>query len=236
MKRAARPFFCGYKINKCMFYSKDYYGFVYKWTNTINKKVYVGSHHGSIDDGYIGSGVYFRYAYNNNPNNFIREILEYNSLNNQKETRKLEQKYLDTLNFNKSYNISESASGGTYENLTKEQKISRNKKISEYNLGKKLSEEHKKKISEARKGKKHSEETIEKLKLLHLSDRKRAEKKGRKQSDLNEKSVLQIRNSKVLSPKNKQQLAIQYNVSISTINDIVMYRTYKWVGGVSSHN
>lgn len=46
--------------------SKDllsaYFGFVYKWTNRINGKMYIGSHAGTIDDGYVGSGRAFAAA------------------------------------------------------------------------------------------------------------------------------------------------------------------------------
>lgn len=49
--------------------------FVYRWTNTINGKIYIGKHKGAIDDGYIGSGKSFITSYNANPNNFVREIV-----------------------------------------------------------------------------------------------------------------------------------------------------------------
>jgi len=51
-------------------------GFIYKWTNLINGKMYIGSHKGTIDDGYIGSGKYFNHALNKyGIENFTREIL-----------------------------------------------------------------------------------------------------------------------------------------------------------------
>lgn len=34
-------------------------GFVYKWTNLVNNKWYIGSHGGSPDDNYVGSGTAF---------------------------------------------------------------------------------------------------------------------------------------------------------------------------------
>jgi hypothetical protein len=41
---------------------ENYIGFVYLWKNNINEKMYIGSHIGKVDDGYIGSGVYFKKA------------------------------------------------------------------------------------------------------------------------------------------------------------------------------
>ena len=85
----------------------NYYGFVYKWTNVRTGKMYIGSHHGKDDDGYIGSGVYFKKAYNKEPEAFTREILEYNIISDDGYiTYGLEQKYLDkiaNIHLNESY-------------------------------------------------------------------------------------------------------------------------------------
>lgn len=51
-------------------------GFVYKWTNLLNDKWYIGSHRGSVDDGYIASGVFIRQSIEKHGiENFHREIL-----------------------------------------------------------------------------------------------------------------------------------------------------------------
>jgi group I intron endonuclease len=56
----------------------NYSGFIYRWTNMVNNKMYIGSHQGNIDDGYIGSGVAFKWAVRKyGVDNFSREILEY---------------------------------------------------------------------------------------------------------------------------------------------------------------
>lgn len=53
-----------------------YSGFVYKWTNLVNGKKYIGSHKGSIDDGYLGSGKVFKQAIKKyGLNNFKRDII-----------------------------------------------------------------------------------------------------------------------------------------------------------------
>jgi len=51
-------------------------GFVYKWTNIINGKWYIGSHKGTIDDGYRHSSEILRHAEEKyGLENFVREIL-----------------------------------------------------------------------------------------------------------------------------------------------------------------
>ncbi len=73
----------------------EYIGFVYKWVNLINGKMYVGSHVGRVDDGYIGSGTYFVAAINKyGIDSFKRQILHF-EFNSAKE---LYQKEFDIIN------------------------------------------------------------------------------------------------------------------------------------------
>jgi hypothetical protein len=51
-------------------------GFVYKWTHMPSKQYYIGIHKGSVDDGYIGSGLRFkRKRLTTNSTEWHREIL-----------------------------------------------------------------------------------------------------------------------------------------------------------------
>jgi hypothetical protein len=132
----------------------EYYGFVYCWINLKNGMKYIGSHHGKEDDGYIGSGVYFRRSYDKCPSDFKREILEYNTYGNDPYiTYALEQKYLDkveNIHLNEQYyNLTPNAfaPGG-------------------WSRGKSLSEEHKKNIGKSNKGKVRSLEQVQKLKKI----------------------------------------------------------------------
>jgi len=75
-------------------------GFVYKWTNLEDGMMYIGSHCGSVDDGYIGGGVYFTRAYKKNPEAFIREIEEQTLLE------------LDCASSSLYYNLKNAAIGG----------------------------------------------------------------------------------------------------------------------------
>lgn len=62
---------------KCKFNKK--YHFIYKTTNLINQKYYIGMHStNNIDDGYLGSGKKLYYAIKKyGKENFKREIIEY---------------------------------------------------------------------------------------------------------------------------------------------------------------
>lgn len=93
-----------------------YYGFIYKWTNTINGKKYIGSHTGSIEDGYIGSGKLFKRAIRKyGIENFTREILEYVHIEDRNHLLEREKFHLDTANACYSddyYNIAKDVIGG----------------------------------------------------------------------------------------------------------------------------
>lgn len=87
--------------------------FIYEWTNVRNGMKYLGSHTGYEDDGYKGSGLYFKRAYNKEPENFKRKILFY--VNSRNELLELEENILnsiDALNNEGYYNLSNSAGGG----------------------------------------------------------------------------------------------------------------------------
>ena len=54
-----------------------YFGFIYEWIDSTNGKTYIGSHKGSIEDSYVGSGKLFKRAYDKRPDKFNRKIIEY---------------------------------------------------------------------------------------------------------------------------------------------------------------
>lgn len=86
-------------------------GFVYKWTNKVNKKWYIGSHNGSINDGYTASGKIIQDAFlKYGVNSFSREILYEGPNFRQEEERILNN--LDAANNPMSYNLKNKAVGG----------------------------------------------------------------------------------------------------------------------------
>lgn len=129
-----------------------YTGFVYEWTNMKNGMKYLGSHVGTIDDGYTGSGKRFLNAVNKyGIENFERVIVEF--VDKVEDIFMREQHYLDDRNCAKSekyYNISPSAHGG---NTGSGDKISAIKKrmfssgeLVAYNKGVPMSEEQKERL------------------------------------------------------------------------------------------
>lgn len=80
--------------------------FVYCWTDKLTNKLYVGSHKGSINDGYICSSSYMLSEYNKRPNDFSRQIV---ARGNYKDILVLEHQILisaDAANDSLFYNIS----------------------------------------------------------------------------------------------------------------------------------
>jgi hypothetical protein len=91
-----------------------YSGFIYKWTNNTNGKMYIGSHKGLDSDSYTGSGTAFKKAYRKHgPCAFSRTILEY--VNNEEDILLREEHYLKTMDVKNNrnyYNLKDSATGG----------------------------------------------------------------------------------------------------------------------------
>lgn len=99
-----------------MKYKHDYYGYVYEWTNIKNGMKYIGSHYGSVDDYYTGSGRDFMIAYKNAPDDFAITVLEYVCQDNKELVLLTEKKWLDSVTDIKNhplyYNLNNDAVGG----------------------------------------------------------------------------------------------------------------------------
>lgn len=82
----------------------------------LNGKKYIGSHAGTIDDGYIGSGKVFQRAIKKHGiKNFTRTIIEYVEVENRQYLLEREKFYLDKVNAyysNDYYNIAKDVIGG----------------------------------------------------------------------------------------------------------------------------
>jgi hypothetical protein len=109
-------------------------GFVYLWENTKNNMKYIGSHKGNVNDNYIGSGVYFKRAYNKNPKDFNRIVLYVGE-----DFLEVEDKLLKIYNVDSDdnfYNLKNSAVGGWAHCNTDKIKIKRGKSLSKSKKGK----------------------------------------------------------------------------------------------------
>lgn len=149
---------------------KDYY--VYKTTNILNGKFYIGKRHYRKKDEkwYLGSGIYLNRAIKKfGRENFKKEIVEWCS---SSEEVNLREKFwiakLDALNPKIAYNLAPGGEGG----FLGEEAC---KKISKKLKGRKMPKEFGDKISKALKGRKRSQEHIEKTRKT-LTGRKRTEK------------------------------------------------------------
>jgi hypothetical protein len=89
------------------------YFILYKITNLINNKFYIGVHQtNDVDDGYIGSGKALQAAYKKyGVDNFKKEIIQYCS--NAEEMYLIEKEIVQPFyKNNKSYNLMEGGKGG----------------------------------------------------------------------------------------------------------------------------
>lgn len=142
------------------------YGFIYKITNTINGKIYVGQHKGKEFGDYWGSGSLLHRAYKKyGIDAFIREIIAFASFKD--ELNFMECYYIQELNSMNpnGYNIATGGRGGYTGETTEESR----RKISEFLKGRPKSEEHKRKLSLAKKGKRAYIPTVETRKRISAS-------------------------------------------------------------------
>lgn len=111
------------------------YGYIYKTTNIINGKIYIGQKKSNVFLGnkYLGSGKYLRCAIKHyGTDNFIVEMLDSSSsAKNLDELEKLYIQKFNSTNKDIGYNIAFGAVGGdTYSNLSDEDKVARTSKYS----------------------------------------------------------------------------------------------------------
>lgn len=116
------------------------YGYVYKITNKLNGKIYIGKRVSEIfDENYWGSGRILKYAIDKyGINNFDREILQW--YNSDEDLNAGEIFWINKLNStdkNIGYNLTEGGTGGnTIKYLSEEEKLNRLEKIRETNNNK----------------------------------------------------------------------------------------------------
>ena len=150
---------------------KERYGYVYKITNNINGKIYIGLHKyngDKIDENYWGSGRIISYAIaKEGKENFSREILEWCTNRESLIDREI---YwiakLDARNPEVGYNLAPGGDGGDLGEVVRKHQSEVQSGSKHWNYGKHLSEETKKKISESHRGIKHTEECKKRMSEL----------------------------------------------------------------------
>ena len=101
--------------------------YLYKITNTINGKWYIGVHSAeSLDDGYFGSGIAIKRAIKKyGKDSFIKEVLETFSSKEDMFIREAELVTTDTVNDRSSYNMKVGGFGGWPQSKEQSQKVGR---------------------------------------------------------------------------------------------------------------
>lgn len=138
------------------------YGYIYKTTNLINGRKYVGLHKSEkFDNSYKGSGkVLMRALKKYGKENFKTVIID--TANSLKELFSKEIfwiEFLDCVNSTEYYNIKQGGQGAWKINGVSIKK------------GKKISEQARRNTSEAHKGIKHTKETRQKMSISHKGER-----------------------------------------------------------------
>lgn len=101
-----------------MQYGVDYFGFVYIWQDLKYNKFIIGSHYGSLEDGYTTStgGFHVKRIFNIRPETMKRKVLQYCTVDNPEIVLKLEQKWLNLrpniAENSRYYNLKQYAKGG----------------------------------------------------------------------------------------------------------------------------
>ncbi len=134
------------------------FGYIYKTTNIINGKIYVGQKTGALKLSYRGSGTLIKKAINKyGASNFIVEVLCY--CDNIEDLNNKEIFYIQELNaILLGYNIELGGKNNVVSDDTK-------KKMSLAAKGKKLSKSHIENLRLSSTGRLHSEETKQKMSL-----------------------------------------------------------------------
>ena len=194
------------------------YNYIYKITNQINGKIYIGKHStDNLDDGYMGSGkLILKAEQKYGKENFTKEYLAF--CDTEEKLNWFEKFYIKKFNAREvGYNLTDGGDGHLGFIMTEETK----QKLSEANKGKTLSEETKQKlrkpkteetkqkISEAKKGKTLSEET--KQKISEANKKRLVEKgvpfKGQHLSEEHKQKISEAKKGKTLSEETKQKIS-----------------------------
>lgn len=183
------------------------YGYIYKTTNLINGRVYIGQHTGTFNHKYLGSGKLIGQSITKyGRKNFRLEVLAFATTKDMLDG--LEMKYIyeyrQVFGERFLYNITDGGKGSpgvkTEEHLKKIGKGNKGKivtqetrnKIRISKFGSKLSIEVRLKLSKANIGKKLSQETKDKMRKSHLERYKNGDIPGMLGKKVTEETKIKI--------------------------------------------
>ena len=177
-------------------------GFVYIWRDRRDNRYYVGSHWGSVDDGYVCSSSWMNKAYANRPEDFKRRILEVVTTS-RTDLLQAEQRWLSMIKPQERkiryYNLCLSVKDLWHQHDDRREQVG--SKLSESNRGRKHSEETKKKIAARKLGRKLTEEHKEKIRVNHKGTA------GLTYSEESRKRISIAKRGKTYSPEARANMA-----------------------------
>lgn len=185
------------------------YGIVYKATNEINGKSYVGQTKNleQRKQQHLKTGTYFHNALKKYGfDNFKWEVIE--NCNSKNELNEMEFHYIKQYNtfVPCGYNLTSGGEGILEYKHTNEIKEKISKNSSKYWLGKKLSENHKRKMSKSHRGKKLSTQHKQKISKSNvkywLGKKKSRETKEKISSTLSKKWIIYSPTNEIFIIKN----------------------------------
>lgn len=223
---------------------------IYKTTNLINDKFYIGKHETfNLNDNYLGSGKYLSAAIKKyGKNNFKKEILFIFDNEHEMNLKEIELVNEELVNSEMTYNLGIGGEGGPHFKGKKHSDETKEKnRIS--STGRVNSEETRKKISEKGKNRIVTEETRQKLSERALNRFKSSESRNKiSKSMLGKRHSMESRQkmsdtkkgkSFVMSEEQKIKLSIANKgkrKSIETIEKMKISLKNKYESGVKNNN
>jgi hypothetical protein len=190
--------------------------FVYCWTDKKTNKLYVGSHKGSTDDGYICSSKTMLEEYKKRPEDFSRQIVAEGELG---DIRKLETKILQSVKarINENFYNKHDNDGFYFDGWKKgEMTAEHREKMAAAKRGKKLSESHKQNILKKIRGRKN------------LPEHKAALIASRIGSKHSEETKQKMREAKKTNPLTTSIAKINGSISQQKRKESGYYQSEKW--------
>lgn len=183
--------------------------FVYCWTDHLTNKLYVGSHKGSPEDGYVCSSKWMMEEYRIRPQDFTRQIIAEGTLD---DIRVLETKILQAENaavnenyYNKHMNNGFYFAGWTTETITDEHR----KNMSIAQKGLKKTQKHLDALHEGRRNSTNSKEHRESLsKALKGNDHGKGNKGKIRTPEMIKKNS-ESHKGKIASPETRALLSLR---------------------------